>query len=195
MKAFLINLAVLTLAVSQLSAVEPLSVRVANVSEDLELLNKDMGQLRLEIESLNRENDALKYQLADVSAAQGRFEEQHRRDATLIKKLSTSLESYKKTMVTQVADQMNQLSKETQKAMNELAKTFAARPQKTKAQFNFTDDYPKEGIAYTVKSGDTLSVVALKNHSTTRDIQNANRIEDPRALKAGQVIFIPQKSN
>ena len=52
-----------------------------------------------------------------------------------------------------------------------------------------------QGVTYTVESGDTLASIAQRFNSTVRDIQNANKIANPKLLQAGQTIFIPQKSS
>ena len=59
-------------------------------------------------------------------------------------------------------------------------------------QTTFGDDFPKEGINYTVQSGDTLAVIARKNNAKLQDIINANKIADPTRVRAGQTLFIPQ---
>jgi LysM repeat protein len=58
---------------------------------------------------------------------------------------------------------------------------------------NFTEDYPKQGTTYTVEPGDTLASIAQRLGSSVRDIQNANKIADPKTLQVGQVIFVPQR--
>ena len=57
---------------------------------------------------------------------------------------------------------------------------------------NFSDDYPKTGVSYTVQPGDTLSAIARIHGSSIKHIQNANKIVIPsRDLQVGQTIFIP----
>ena len=47
------------------------------------------------------------------------------------------------------------------------------------------------GVAYTVKSGDTLSKIAAANGSTVDAIVKANNLSDPDKLQVGQQLTIP----
>lgn len=179
-----------------LFASDALSLKVANLSQDLIALSKELAQMRLEVETLRYENKNLKEQIARIAST----EDQLKKQAVQMTAFNTTLETYKKSMLAEVSHEIDELSKETQKAIDQLAKSIVSNSEMVskhettpKDTFKFSDDYSKEGTAYTVKAGDTLSVIALKQGSTTRDIQNANRIADPRDLKAGQVIFIPIK--
>ena len=58
-------------------------------------------------------------------------------------------------------------------------------------QNSFSDDFPKEGVSYTVQRGDTLSSIASRFGVPVKDITNANRIADPTRLQAGQTLFVP----
>jgi LysM repeat protein len=48
-----------------------------------------------------------------------------------------------------------------------------------------------EPITYTVKSGDTLSAIALRFGTTVKAIADANNIPDPNLIHVGQVLKIP----
>lgn len=183
------------LAIAPVSAIalDTFQVKVANMSQDLSCLTKELAQLRLEIETLNRENQALKKQLEQIQLAEIQFKDVQNKQNTQIAGLNATLESYKQTLLIQVSDEMEQLSKQTQKAIDQLAKSVISKPTFTIDDLKFSDDYSKEGTAYTVKRGDSLSLIAMQQGATVRDIQNANRISDPRELRAGQVIFIPSK--
>jgi LysM repeat protein len=86
---------------------------------------------------------------------------------------------------------MEKLANETQAAINALAKGAATRPAVSTPAF--VDDYPKEGVSYTVQRGDTLSSIAHKTNARMQDIINANKIADPTRLQVGQTLFIPQQ--
>jgi LysM repeat protein len=88
----------------------------------------------------------------------------------------------------QVAGQMERLAKQTNAAIDSLAKGMATRPAVNNV---FTEDYPKEGVSYTVQKGDTLSSIAAKNGARMQDIVNANKITDPTRIQVGQTLFIP----
>jgi methionyl-tRNA formyltransferase len=74
-------------------------------------------------------------------------------------------------------------------ALDALAKNQATRPA---VQTTFSDDFPKEGINYTVQAGDTLSGIAKKTGAKLSDIRNANKIVDDTRIRVGQTLFIPQ---
>lgn len=197
MKIFFRNLFI----IGCLSAIAPfcaiasdaLQVKVANMSQDLSFLTKELAQLRLETETLNRENQALKKQLEQIQLSSTQLKGTQNKQDAQIACLNAALDSYKKTLLNQVSDEMEQFSKQTQKAIDQISKSVAPKSVSLNDTLKFSDDYSKEGIAYTVQRGDSLSMIAQKQGATVRDIQNANRIADPRELKAGQVIFIPTK--
>ena len=92
-------------------------------------------------------------------------------------------------MLRQVAGQIERLGRQTNAALDALAKNQATRPV---VQTTFSDDFPKEGINYTVVSGDTLSGIAKKTGGKMADIRNANKITDDTRIRVGQTLFIPQ---
>lgn len=169
-------------------AAEGISVKVANLSEDVVGLAKEVAQLRLEVELLSREKEALRRQLEVVGALESELKLLKSRQEGQV----ASMEAYKKVLLKEVSEEMENFSKQTQRAMDQFAKSFAGKGGVQEAVV-FSDDYAKEGVEYKVKPGDSLSLIAQQQGSTVRDIQNANRIVDPRELKAGQVIFIPTK--
>jgi LysM repeat protein len=87
-----------------------------------------------------------------------------------------------------VSAQLEKLGKQTNAALESLAKSHAARPS---VQTNFADDFPKEGISYTVQKGDSLAAIAKKTGAKQQDIVNANKITDPSRIVVGQTLFIP----
>jgi LysM repeat protein len=44
---------------------------------------------------------------------------------------------------------------------------------------------------YEVVAGDSVSLIAKKNNVTSQEIIDANKLEDPAAIKVGQVLIIP----
>ncbi|MEI6106230.1 MAG: LysM domain-containing protein, partial [Opitutae bacterium] len=96
----------------------------------------------------------------------------------------------KRETLSQVAGQIERLGRQTNAALDALAKNQATRPV---VQTNFSEDFPKEGgLNYTVQPGDSLALIAKKNNARQQDIINANKISDPSKLRAGQTLFIPQ---
>ena len=49
-------------------------------------------------------------------------------------------------------------------------------------------------MPYTIKSGDTLSALALKHNTTVADLAKANSIADPNKIYAGATLNIPGKA-
>jgi LysM repeat protein len=88
----------------------------------------------------------------------------------------------------QVAAQVEKLAKQTNAALDSLAKSQASRPA---VQTSFAENYSKEGVSYTVQKGDTIAVIAKKTGAKQQDIINANKISDPSRIMVGQTLFIP----
>jgi LysM repeat protein len=105
--------------------------------------------------------------------------------------LEKALRGSDRDLALQLTQQMERLAKQTQAALDTLAKSAATRAPTVST--SFTEDYPRQGVTYTVQSGDTLAGIAQRFNSSVRDIQNANKIADPTRLQVGQVLFIPQR--
>ena len=169
-----------------------LRVTVANLSQDLSLLSQQVKTVRLEMEELRRENARLR---VEVAAATNQAQ-------TQIASLSSSIDSFrldyknaddaqKEQIIGDLNRQVNALAKETQSAINAVARVVDTRPT-VAPKVHFSDDFPKTGKPYVVRSGDTLIGIARDNNSTIKHIQNANKIVNPsRDLKVGETIFIP----
>ena len=52
--------------------------------------------------------------------------------------------------------------------------------------------FPKSGVMYPIKEGDTLESIAEEFQSTTEWIESANGLKDKNALEEGRELFIPQ---
>ena len=88
----------------------------------------------------------------------------------------------------QVAAQLEKLGRQTNSALDAVSRNPAPRPP---AAAGFSDNFPKEGVKYTVQKGETLAEIAKKTGSKVQDIINANKISDPARILAGQTLFIP----
>ena len=104
--------------------------------------------------------------------------------------MQAAMHDQKRETLQQVSGQLEKLARETQRAIDAVAKGAATRP--AVATPTFTEEYPKEGVSYTVQKGDTLSSIAHKTGAKMQDIINANKIADPTRLQVGQTLFIPQ---
>lgn len=173
---------------------ESLRVTVANLSQDVSQMSQQVKTLRLEIEQMQRENKKLRSQLAAATS--------NRQTETQISSLSSAIDavrrdykaadaSQKEQIMAEVNRQMQALAKETEAAIKTVADAVGSEPQ-VESPVHFSSDYPKTGVTYTVRSGDTLSKIAREHDSNIKHIQNANKIVNPaRDLQVGQTIFIP----
>lgn len=165
-----------------------LRVEVANLRQDVLLLSQRVGELTMTVEQLNRDNSALQ---AKTSQSYVTIEQLSKAVADINRTMQSALSEQKRETLSQVAGQIERLGRQTNAALDALAKNQATRPV---VQTSFSDDFPKEGINYTVQPGDSLAVIAKKNNARQQDIINANKIADPSKLRAGQTLFIPQST-
>jgi len=163
-------------------------MELANLREDMRALSQRVGELTLRVEQLERDNAAL--QRKSDAGAQAYVTAVQLNDAVAKVNLAlqSAVASAKAETLQQVAAQMELLAKQTNAAIDSLAKGMAARPA---VATSFNEDYPKEGVRYTVQKGETLAQIAKKNGAKMQDIVNANKIADPTKIQAGQTLFIP----
>lgn len=164
-----------------------LPVEVANLREDVRGLSQRLGELALRVEQLERENAELRGQVATAGRAQVTLAQLRESLAESAREARAAVAASKAETLQQVAVQMEKLAKQTNAALESLARTNGARPQAAAG----ADDFPREGISYTVQKGDTLAVIARKTGARAQDIINANKLADPSRIQAGQVLFIP----
>jgi LysM repeat protein len=162
------------------------SLEMASLREDVRLLQQRVGELSLSVEQLARENSALQ---AKAGQSFVTIEQLNHAVADLNRTMQAALADQKREVLNQVGSQLEKLARQTQAAVDAVAKNQAARPA---IQSTFSEEYPKEGISYTVQAGDTLAVIAKKTNSRVQDIINANKIADPSKIRVGQTLFIPQ---
>lgn len=166
--------------------------QIASIEEDIRVLDERTRGLSLQIEQITRENTQLREKM-------DRVDELTKSIVTVaelnraVAEATRGYQSGDREMLLKVTKQVEQLAKQTQAAIDSLAAGVASRPSGTKPKVNFTEDYPKNGIMYTVQSGDTLSSIATRFDSTIGWIKNANKISEPRDLQVGQTLFIPQE--
>jgi LysM repeat protein len=180
-------LALLT-AVSAAAQANPLQYELANLREDVRGLVQRVGELNLRVEQLERENSELRGKASATAESAATVAQLNEAVADLNRTIRSAATSTKSETLQQVAVQMEKLARQTNAAIDSLAKGMAARPA---VQTVFTEDYAKEGVSYTVQKGDTLSSIAQKNNARMADIVNANKISDPTRIQVGQTLFIP----
>lgn len=160
---------------------------LATLREDMRLLAQRVGELTLTVEQLTRENSQLQ---AKASQSHVTTEQLNRAMADLSRTMQGALADQKRETLQQVAGQIEKLGRQTNAALDALAKGQATRPA---VQTDFKEDFPKEGVNYTVQAGDTISGIADKMNARSADIINANKISDPTRIRVGQTLFIPQR--
>ena len=178
--------ALVLLAATPLAAQFDPRTDLANLRQDVLLLNQRVGELALTVEQLTRENANLQ---TKASQSYVTLEQLNRAITDMNRVMQAALADQKKDVLAQVAGQLEKLGRQTNAALDALAKNQATRPA---VQSTFKDDFPKEGINYTVQAGDTLGEIARKNNAKLQDIVNANKIADPTKIQVGQTLFIPQ---
>ena len=165
----------------------------ADMQQDFALLKREVGNLRLEVEQLSRQNAELERKLRAAQASNTSSDMVRAQVSSVRSEVSSQNEALKREIISLVKKDIENLAAQTDSAIQKLAKAIGSRPQ-APMPANFGDDYPKMGITYVVKSGDTLGKIAKANNSKIKWIQDANKISDPnRGLKVGESIFIPQK--
>lgn len=168
---------------------------LANMREDINQLSQQVARMQLLIEELQRQNNEL---VREINARESRLRELAQtaegRIATLQSERAQQEKKMRSEIIAEVTRQIDALGNQTQKAFDELARNMGGPSVQTTTAFEFSDDYPRTGVAYEVRSGDTLSKIARDHNATVRDIQNANKIAEPRELRVGQTIFIPQRN-
>eukprot|EP01035_Chromulina_nebulosa_P063623 gene63623-87024_t len=175
------------LATTALAQTNPAQIELANLREDVRGLVQRVGELGLRVEQLERENADLRRK---ASAADGRayatVAQLNEAVADLNKNLKSAVATSKTETLQVVATQMEKLAKQTNAALDALAKSPAPAPTavaRPAATLTFAEDYPKEGANYVVQKGDTLAVIAKKTGAKQQDIVNANKISDPSLIK------------
>ena len=175
------------LALFSLSAhAQSVGAELANLREDVRLLTQTVGSLSIKVEQLERENDALRKQVASTSQTTGLASVAQLNEA--VESLNAAIKSGDAATAAAAAAQIKKLGDATNAALDSVAKGQATRAP---VQTTFTENFPAEGISYTVQKGDTLSTIARKTGAKLSDIINANKIADPTRVRVGDTLFIP----
>ncbi|HWL18014.1 MAG TPA: LysM peptidoglycan-binding domain-containing protein [Opitutus sp.] len=163
-------------------------IEIANLREDVRGLSLRVGELTLRVEQLERENAELRNRAGNAERSYVTLQQLNEAVTTLNQGIRSSAAATKNETLQQVSAQMERLAKQTNAAIDSLARGMATRAP---VQTSFSEDYPKDGISYTVQKGDTLAEIAKKTGSKVQDIVNANKLSDPSRINVGQTLFIP----
>ncbi len=168
------------------------NAQIANLAQDVASLQQELGQLRSDIEETNRQNLQYRQQIADLKASNDALNAR-------VQELRGQMSSQRSEILAIVDKKNDDLVKDVNASLTKMGKVVSSSGSTTRSSDpavvpTFSSDFPKEGIEYTVEAGDTLEKIARKFNSTVAYIQNANKISDPKSLKIGQKLFIPQRS-
>lgn len=161
------------------------AVELANLREDVRLLTQRMGELSLRVEQLEAENARLASTAAGARQNIATLSQLNTAISDLSRDIKAASAQTKSEVLAIVATQMENLAKQTNTALDAVSRNRAPAPAA------FSDNFPKEGVSYTVQPGDTLSRIAQKTGGRVNDIINANKIADPSRVQVGQVLFVP----
>ncbi|WP_414660430.1 LysM peptidoglycan-binding domain-containing protein [Horticoccus sp. 23ND18S-11] len=163
-------------------------IDLANLREDVRGLTQRIGDLALRLEQLERENAELRQKASTADKSYATVAQLNESIAEANRSLRASVAAAKSETLQQVSAQLEKLGKQTNAALDSLAKSSATRPT---VQTSFAEDYVKEGVSYTVQKGDSIASIAKKTGAKQQDIINANKISDPSRIVVGQTLFIP----
>ena len=175
------------MAVTALAQNSP-QFEIANLREDVRGLTQRVGELALRLEQLERENAELRNRASVSDKSFATVSQLNAAVADMTQNIRTAVAGSKAETLQHVSAQLEKLGKQTNAALESLAKAQATRPA---VQTHFGDDFPKEGVSYTVQKGDSLAGIAKKTGAKQQDIINANKITDPSRIAVGQTLFIP----
>jgi LysM repeat protein len=169
---------------------------VADMREDIRGLSQRVNELSLRVEQLEHDNAQLR---AKAAAEGGKDLVTTTQLNGAVADLNSSIQSAVATSRTEilekVAVQMENLAKQTNTALDSIAKVAPQPRAATQAApakaATFGDSYPKEGISYTVVKGDSLGGIARKTGAKAQDIIDANKLTDPSRIQVGQVLQVP----
>jgi len=187
-------LVALTAGVLQAQPAQSMSTELANLREDLRGVTQRVNELQLQVEQLQRENSELRGKSGSTQSY-ATVAQLNEAVAELNHTIKAAVAGSKNETLQLVSVQMEKLAKQTNAALESLASTTNTRASSTATapvrQTTFSEDFPKDGVSYTVQKGDTLAVIARKTGAKSQDIINANKIADPSHIQVGQSLFIP----
>lgn len=166
---------------------QSVGTELANLRADVTLLTQKVGTLSLAVEDLQRENEALKKQAA-ASATQSPSSVTVQQLNNAMSDLNQAIKAGDAATAAAAAAQIKKLGDAVNVALDSIAKGQA---QRAAVQTTFSEQFPSEGISYTVQKGDTLSTISRKTGGKLSDIINANKISDPTKVRVGDTLFVP----
>ena len=174
----------------------PLSAQNAQLAG----MQQDLAELRNEVEKLKLENADLRAALNRQKTGQSPAASQNEAFAKARAETLTEVDRKLKQQTADVNAALAELTRQVNAALGKSApapaskagKSAAAAEVPASADAGVPSDIPQTGIKYHVKSGDTVTKIALRNGSKVEWILKANNLSSPAALKADVDIFVPQ---
>jgi LysM repeat protein len=173
----------------------PLSAQNAQLAG----MQQDLAELRNEVEKLKLENTDLRAALNRQKTGQSPAASQNEAFAKARAETLTEVDRKLKQQTADVNAALAELTRQVNAALgksaapaSKAAKSAAAADAPASADAGVPSDIPQTGIKYHVKSGDTVTKIALRNGSKVEWILKANNLSSPAALKADVDIFVPQ---
>ena len=169
---------------------------LANLKQDLELINREVTGLRSEVELLRRENAQLRVALDQV-ARSSKPNEQNGLLLELQNRLQVLELSQKQSTRAQghMQEEVNQKFQQIIEQMNSGFEKVSSQKKSSNSSQTpaFSSNYPKNGFVHKVEKGETVSSIAQKYQSKVSWIIDANQIVDPTKVFVGRELFVPQK--
>ena len=179
-------------------AQENAKILLANIKQDLELVNREVTGLRSEVEMLRRENAQLRIAVDQADRSRRKVQGT---ESPLVLNMQNRLQglelALKQSERARVSTQ-NELNKKFQQIIEQMNRGFeqvsasAGTSNESKVP-TFSSDYPKNGFVHKVEKGETVSSIAQKYKSKVSWIIDANQIADPTKVFVGRELFVPQK--
>ena len=161
--------------------------QLADLAQRFTELERKYSLLQLEVQNLSAENNKLRKDIAVLKSEQGTKPVDQVVDAKLDRHRKDT-ETYVKEQYQKVLDM---LSSKIENVSTARVVTKTPKTQTTSQKVEFTGTFPKNGVIYTVQSGDNLSKIAKRFGSSVKYIQNANKISNPNNVRIGQELFVP----
>ena len=169
---------------------------LANLKQDLELINREVTGLRSEVELLRRENAQLRVALDQV-ARSPKPNDQNGLLLELQNRLQVLELSQKQSTRAQgrMQEEVNQKFQQIIEQMNSGFEKVSSQKKSSSSSLTpaFSSNYPKNGFVHKVEKGETVSSIAQKYQSKVSWIIDANQIVDPTKVFVGRELFVPQK--
>lgn len=167
-------------------------VELANLREDVRGLSQRVGDLTLRLEQLERENAELRRKSSDGARAYATVAQLDQAVADLNRTIKSTVSTSQNETLQIVSTQLEKLGRQTNAALESLAKSQAVRPVSTPSPAPSSTAVPSgDGGTYTVQKGDSLASIAKKTGAKQQDIATANKLSDPSLIKVGQTLIIP----